>query len=156
MRSSRPMSETPDKPKIIVDEDWKSQVEAERAAAREKPSATAPPPHPTADSMAEAISQAASAIEPPDTPLPPPSLTFLFTTLATQAMIALGQVPNPITGKVDIRLNQAKHYIDTLGLLEEKTAGHRSADESTLLDELLHQLRMAFVMMRDATTQSKH
>jgi hypothetical protein len=144
------MPEPPDKPKIIVDEDWKSQVEAERAAAREKPSAPTTPPHPTAaDSSSAAKSQAAPATEPPDTPLPPPSLTFLFTTLATQAMIALGQVPNPITGKVDVRLNQAKHYIDTLGLLEEKTAGHRSDDESTLLSELLHQLRMGYVLVRD-------
>jgi Domain of unknown function (DUF1844) len=150
------MSETPDKPKIIVDEDWKSQVEAERSAAREKSSGATTPPQPTTnDSSASSKPQAASSTALPDGPLPPPSLTFLFTTLATQAMIALGQVPNPITGKVDIRLNQAKHYIDTLGLLEEKTAGHRSADESTLLDELLHQLRMAFVMVRDMPAQSK-
>ena len=59
-----------------------------------------------------------------------------------------------ITGKVEQRMKQAKHYIDTLGLLEEKTAGHRSADESTLLTELLHQLRMGFVMMRDRPVQS--
>ena len=69
-------------------------------------------------------------------------------------MIALGQVPNPITGKVDVRPNQAKHYIDTLALLEEKTAGHRNADESTLLAELLHQLRMAFVII-GAGSQAK-
>ena len=95
---------------------------------------------------------------PPNFPTPhfrPPSLTFLFTTLATQAMIALGQVPNPITGNVNVRLNQAKHYIDTLSLLEEKTTGHRTMDESALLSDLLHQLRMAFVMMRDAPTNSK-
>jgi len=147
------MSDNPDKPKIIVDEDWKSQVEKEREATREKSSASGTPPNPAAtDTATGAKPQATSAAGPADTPLPPPSLTFLFTTLATQAMIALGQVPNPITGKVDVRLNQAKHYIDTLGLLEEKTAGHRTADESTLLSELLHQLRMAFVLMRDSAT----
>jgi hypothetical protein len=149
------MSETPDKPKIIVDEDWKSQVETEREAARQRAANGAASPEPLAPGSAGGPQRPGpSATEPPDVPLPPPSLTFLFTTLATQAMIALGQVPNPITGKVDARLNQAKHYIDTLGLLEEKTAGHRSADESTLLTELLHQLRMGFVMMRDRPVQS--
>ncbi len=82
-----------------------------------------------------------------DLPMPPASLTFLCTTIATQAMIALGQVPNPITGKVDVRPKQAKHFIDTLGMLEEKTKGNRTAEESALFDDILHQLRMAFVSM---------
>jgi Domain of unknown function (DUF1844) len=150
------MPDSPENPKIIVDEDWKSQVETERQAARQRSSTSPSSTDPLAPGSAvEPEHHASSTPELPDAPLPPPSLTFLFTTLATQAMIALGQVPNPITGKVDVRLNQAKHYIDTLGLLEEKTTGHRSVDESALLSELLHQLRMAFVMMRDAPTDSK-
>jgi hypothetical protein len=144
------MPDNLEKPKIIVDEDWKSQIEHEREAARQQASTAAPSSGPLAPGSAgESQHPESPATEPPDTPFPPPSLTFLFTTLATQAMIALGQVPNPITGKIDVRLNQAKHFIDTLGLLEEKTAGHRSADESTLLNELLHQLRMAFVIMQN-------
>jgi hypothetical protein len=82
--------------------------------------------------------------------MPPASLVFLCTTLATQTMIALGQVPNPITGKTDLRIKQAKHYIDTLGMLEEKTAGNRTPDESALFSDLLHQLRMAYVMLQNA------
>jgi hypothetical protein len=124
-----------DKPKIIVDEDWKSQVQAEKEAAKSAP-------HPAAGS--------AEVKEPPDVDLPPASLTFLCTTLATQAMIALGQVPNPITGKVELRLKQAKHHIDTLGVLEEKTTGNRTPEENSLFTELLHQLRMAYVMMQSA------
>jgi Domain of unknown function (DUF1844) len=148
-----PMPETPDNPKIIVDEDWKSQVETERQAARQRSSTSPSSPDSLAPGSAGGSERHASpAPELPDAPLPPPSLTFLFTTLATQAMIALGQVPNPITGKVDVRLHQAKHYIDTLGLLEEKTTGHRSIDESALLSELLHQLRMAFVLMQNQGT----
>ncbi len=150
------MPDSPDKSKIIVDEDWKSQVETERQAARQRSSTSPSSPDPLApDSAGGSEPHASPTPELPDASLPPPSLTFLFTTLATQTMIALGQVPNPITGKVDVRLNQAKHYIDTLGLLEEKTAGHCTADESALLTELLHQLRMAFVMMRDAPKNSK-
>jgi hypothetical protein len=148
------MPDSPEKSKIIVDEDWKSQVEIERQTARQRAPATSTSTDPQAPGSAGGPERHASATpELPDAPLPPPSLTFLFTTLATQAMIALGQVPNPITGKVDVRLNQAKHYIDTLGLLEEKTTGHRTTDESALLSELLHQLRMAFVLMQNQGTR---
>jgi len=63
-------------------------------------------------------------------------------------MIALGQVPNPLTGKTELRLKQAKDYIDTLGMLEEKTTGNRTPDESALFTDLLHQLRMAYVMLQ--------
>ncbi len=80
-----------------------------------------------------------------DYPLPAPSLAFLVTTLGTQAMVALGEVPNPITGKLERLPNQAKHFIDTLAMLEEKTAGNRTPEESAMLSSLLHQLRMAYV-----------
>ncbi len=80
--------------------------------------------------------------------MPPASLVFLCTTLATQTMIALGQIPNPLTGKTELRLKQAKHYIDTLGMLEEKTSGNRTTDESRYSTDLLHQMRMAYVMIQ--------
>jgi hypothetical protein len=144
-RNSKPpideMNES-ETPKIIVDEDWKSQVEAEKEAAR-----AADPASP--GSAAEPTSKAAKH-EPQEGALPPATLTFLLTTIATQAMIALGQVPNPITGKVDFRPQQAKHYIDTLSMLEEKTNGNRAPEESTLLTEMVHQLRMAYVMSMNA------
>jgi hypothetical protein len=137
------MTDNPEKSEIFVDEDWKSQVQAEKEKARQ--AAEAPSTGGTSTP-----SSTTSAAEPPEGPLPPASLPFLLTTLATQAMIALGQVPNPITGKADLRLHQAKHDIDTLGMLEQKTAGNRTAEESALLDDLLHQLRMAYVLMQSA------
>src|SRR3954470_17169016 len=99
------MSTDSNNPKIIIDEDWKAQVEAEKEKAR-RPAAepTATNPSPT-----QATTPAA---EPPDELLPPASFAFLLTPLPTKAMIALGQIPNPITGKSDLRLNQAKHHID--------------------------------------------
>jgi len=127
------MSASSEKPKIIVDEDWKAQVQAEKDAAK-APTAAAGPVR--------------SAESPPDQEMPPATLTFLCTTIATQAMIALGQVPNPITGKIEQRMKQAKHYIDMLAVLDEKTTGNRTTDESALLSEILHQLRMAYVMMQ--------
>ncbi len=138
------MQDEAEKSKIIVDEDWKAQVEADKEKSRratDKPATTQ-------------SATSSSSAEPSEEHLPPASLPFLLTTLATQTMIALGQIPNPITGKIDLRLLQAKHYIDTLGMLEQKTTGNRTAEESALLDELLHQLRMAYVMMQTSATPS--
>jgi len=45
-------------------------------------------------------------------------------------------------------LNEARHLIDTLAILEEKTAGNRTPEESALLDQLLHELRMGYVTLQ--------
>jgi hypothetical protein len=121
-------SQTPEK-KLIIDEDWKSQVEAEKEAARhvETP---APPP-------AEG-----SAARPP---LPPANLIFLASTLYLQGAIALGLLPNPVTKKVEVHLDQAKHSIDLLGVLQQKTEGNRTPQESEELEAVLHELRMTYV-----------
>ena len=146
------MSAEPEKSKIFVDENWKSQVQAEKEAAKSGGATPASASSTSADTAAPGSTggspgdSATPVKEIPDQELPPASLFFLCTTIATQAMIALGEVPNPITGKTEVRLKQAKHYIDTLSMLEAKTAGNRTPDESTLFDDLLHQLRMAFVM----------
>jgi hypothetical protein len=140
------MSEGEEKSRIVVDEDWKAKAQAEKEAARRPPEVS---PNPS-DSIAANFSESSAGQNPPDLadpPMPPASLAFLCTTIATQAMIALGQIPNPITGNVAVRSKQAKHFIDTLGMLEEKTKGNRTAEESALFDDILHQLRMAFVSM---------
>ena len=76
---------------------------------------------------------------------PPATFEFLAHTLFTQALMALGRIPNPITGKAHKNLPTARHFIDTLAMLEKKTAGNLSEDERRLLEEIQHQLRMAFL-----------
>jgi hypothetical protein len=88
-----------------------------------------------------------SKSEEPD--LPPASLSFLITTLGMQAMLSLGQMPNPATGKTEVHLEQARHFIDTLQVLESKTAGNTTPEEAKLMESLLSDLRMAFVQIRD-------
>jgi len=116
-------SQNPEK-KLIIDEDWKSQVEAEREAAKQT----------------ESSGQAKA-----DAPLPPPTLAFLISTLYLQGAISLGLLPNPITQKAEVRPNQARHAIDMLAMLQEKTEGNRSPDESADLEAALHELRLAYV-----------
>jgi hypothetical protein len=156
--------------KLHIDESWKDQVEREKEAAKAKAGAASASSD-TAKRSADAESTTSteesarqhaaettgeeqpfgepagdsSQTETRDYALPPPSLAFLITTLGTQAMVALGEVPNPISGKMERLPNQAKHFIDTLAMLEEKTAGNRTPEESALLSSLLHQLRMAYL-----------
>ena len=80
---------------------------------------------------------------------PPATFEFLVQTLFTQALMALGRVPNPITQKMHKNLDSARHFIDMLAMLEKKTAGNLSADEGRLLEEIQHQLRMMYM---DATS----
>jgi hypothetical protein len=123
-----------EKPRIIVDEDWKSQVEAEKEALKQQQEQPAPQ---------ETSAHAGQAQE--RVPLPPATFPVLLTTLATQALVSLGQIPHPATNKPEIRLGEAKHFIDLLEMLEQKTAGNRTPEESQLLENLLHELRIGYV-----------
>jgi hypothetical protein len=70
---------------------------------------------------------------------------FLFW-LATMAAVQFGDIPDPATGKpIEPNLIGAGHLIEVVGMLQEKTAGNLSADESKLIDSLLYDLRMRFV-----------
>ena len=76
---------------------------------------------------------------------PPATFEFLIHTLFTQALMALGRIPNPITKQSLRNPATAKHFIDTLAMLEEKTAGNLTSEERRLLEEIQHQLRMLYV-----------
>jgi hypothetical protein len=86
-------------------------------------------------------------------PLPPANIESLFYMLATSAMVNLGLVPDPINQKTEINLELAKHNIDTLGILQKKTAGNLTDEESKLLDELLYDLRMKYVRITSQNEQ---
>jgi hypothetical protein len=64
---------------------------------------------------------------------------------ANMALIGLGQVPNPATGKAEPNLATAKVFIDILEMLAAKTKGNLTPDENTYLQEALTNLRMVFV-----------
>jgi len=73
------------------------------------------------------------------------SLAGLFMMLASPAVVALGHAPDPLTGQRQTDLVQAADAIDLLVLLREKTEGHRSGDESRILDELIYDLQLRYV-----------
>ncbi len=76
---------------------------------------------------------------------PPATFEFLIHTLFTQALMALGRIPNPITKQAHRNPATAKHFIDTLAMLETKTAGNLTTEERHQLEEIQHQLRMMFL-----------
>src|SRR5580658_7165054 len=63
----------------------------------------------------------------------------------TQAMIALGKLANPATGKADKNMPAARLFIDTLEMLEHKTQGNLNGDETKVLQATLTDLRLMFV-----------
>lgn len=121
--------------RIIVDEDWKSQVERERQALAKEQAAPAGP-------------------DPALGPMPPASLSVLIMSLATQALVALGHIGQPGMDETTVRLDEARHLIDLLEVVQNKTEGNRTAEETAALDDVLHQLRLAYLSCSDLTTSS--
>jgi len=63
----------------------------------------------------------------------------------TQAMIALGKLTNPSTGKAEKNMPAARLFIDTLEMLEKKTKGNLNSDETKVMHATLTDLRLMFV-----------
>lgn len=123
-----------DDSKIIIDEDWKSQVQAEKEAARAKDQPAAQP---------------AASENPSRGTMPPPTLSSLVSMLATQASLFLGAGPSPLSGQIELSLDDARHTIDMLQMLEDKTKGNTTPEEAALLKHLLSELRMAYVTVQN-------
>jgi hypothetical protein len=69
----------------------------------------------------------------------------LLLMLATTAMDALGQAPGSEGGEPKVDFAQARHMIDLLEVLQEKTRGNLSSGEAGLLEHLLFDLRMRYL-----------
>jgi hypothetical protein len=66
-----------------------------------------------------------------------------------QAMIAMGLVTGPGVEKPEPDFDEGKHLIDTIEMLFDKTRGNRTADETAMLDGLLHELRLGFLAVKE-------
>ena len=90
---------------------------------------------------AERAADAAAA----QTPLPEVTFSTFVMSLASSALVHLGEVPEPESGRTMTNLPVAKHTIDILAMLEEKTRGNLDTEESKLLKDMLFELRMHYV-----------
>jgi hypothetical protein len=78
-------------------------------------------------------------------PRPPIDFPSYLLSYYTQGLVLLGEVPNPYTNKKEEDVEAARHTIDILSMLEEKTKGNLAQDEQQLLESVLYELRMKFM-----------
>lgn len=151
-----------------VDESWKEEMRREKAA---KPAPAPQAPAPAAPQSSEADApddaaaagseaqadtiegEAAAAEAPPQTPKPTGTpaeqkeakvfMTFLAG-LAQQALMQLGQMPNPYTGQAELDVNGARYTIELLAVIQKKTKGNLSAEENQMLAGTIQDLKMAY------------
>ena len=83
----------------------------------------------------------------------PSSFVNFIMSLASQAAAALGAMPHPVTGQRSLDLDLAKHWIDTMAMLKEKTKGNLHPQEMQLMNGLLSDLRMQFIQLSQAAEE---
>ena len=79
-------------------------------------------------------------------PMPVVTFSAFVLSIASSALVHLGEVPDPESGETGQNLDVAKHNIDILSMLREKSAGNLDADEMRLIDSVLYELRLKYVM----------
>lgn len=77
--------------------------------------------------------------------LPEISFSAFVISLSTQALMHLGEIENPLSGKVEADIAVAKQLIDIIGVLREKTRGNLDSGEEKLMEDVLFDLRMRYV-----------
>lgn len=160
------MTEGEDKPIRVVDKrmftpegDLRAGFEPEESAeppraapvpppAQEPPPAAEPPSSAAErDAAADAGTAGAAAAEPRT------EFARIVSSLATTAYAALGLLSDPATGSRHRDLAVARQMIDWLAVLEQKTRGNLSFEESDLLSRVLYELRLAYVEVGRAPTR---
>ena len=122
-----------------IDSEWKRKAREEKTRAAAERTAAEP--------KRGVVSTSEASGEGPESrsEFPQPNFLVFISTLASQALLALGEIEHPATGKVEIDLHQAKYTIDLLQLLQDKTKGNRTDDESRAIEAYLYDLRMKYV-----------
>lgn len=113
--------------KIIVDDDWKAEARREKERLAEQ------------EQQGERIEPVASA-----------SFEGLIHLIVMQALGGLGMLATPSGERFPPDLAVAKHFIDLLQVLGEKTRNNLTPDEKRLLDQSLYEMRMYYVQVASA------
>lgn len=110
---------------------------------------------PVAENSADSNTAASvsSGALPADMPIPPADFTFLIYSLSTQAQLQLGLLRLDENSSPQANLPMARHTIDLLGMLQQKTQGNLSLSEKLLLENTLTDLRYRFVQVSGQASQ---
>ncbi|MBI4559431.1 MAG: DUF1844 domain-containing protein [Candidatus Hydrogenedentes bacterium] len=127
-----------EEPKIIIDEDWKAQVQREREQAKKtaeekKPEAPGEKPAPSGE---ESL------------------FVSLISSLTAQTMFALGLIAEREAKEVTVDLGQARYIIDTLMMLRQKTKGNLTPNEEGHLSEAVAELQRIYVVRAQQVQES--
>jgi hypothetical protein len=126
---------------LQIDTDWKKQAQEEKRKLAEQAS-QAKPATPAAPIGASTSAPATAARRGRN--LPAPGFGSLVQSVMTQIYYYLGEL-SAANGQAPIDLDLARHHLDTLTMLEEKTKNNLSPDEQGLLDAALYETRTRFV-----------
>ncbi len=110
--------------------------------AREKEARKAPPEKAPGDPPKKRSGETSS-------PLPEVSFTGLIFSLSSSALFHMGEIADPATGEKKKDLGLAKHAVDTIAMLREKTAGNMTPEEQKFVENVLTDLRWRYVKAKD-------
>ena len=127
--------------------DLNQQSAAATSKQQETISTEQPEVSPRADSEHELDDDVAGAED-------PASFVNFLMSIASNAASALGMIEHPVTHKRDVDLELGKHWIEVLGMLQEKTRGNLNIQEQQILEGLLSDLRMQYVSLVNTTTKA--
>jgi len=128
-----------EKPKLIIDSDWKAQAQAEKEKL--------------AQQEQERASKAGAQGE-GEHGMPPADFRTLVGMLATQALMYMGAIPDE-QGRAMVALDVAAHYTDLLQTLAEKTKGNLTDEENEELTEVVRELRARFVQLTGMVAEAR-
>jgi len=81
-------------------------------------------------------------------PLPEVNFSSLILSLSSSVLFNLGEIPDPQTGEKRKDLTLAKHGVDTIAMLKDKTRGNLSREEGLFVENVLTDLRWRYVKAR--------
>ncbi len=134
-----------------------SKVEPPAATETSRPQAATAisPQQPDQQTEESGKAPSPSAESGPEVELPgaddPASFASFMMSIASNAASSLGMMEHPVTGKREVDLELGKHWIDVLGMLQQKTRGNLLPQEHQILEGLLADLRMQYVSLTNAT-----
>ena len=134
-----------------IDESWKNAASSEKEILNSKGEAKKEEPQ----GLVGPSGQEIHAHHDEDVEMPEVNFLGYISSLAFQAVIFLGEVPHPMTEKIEKNLKQAKFLIDTLLLIRDKTKGNLTAQENDTLNAFLYELQMKFVEASEKEGEGK-
>ena len=141
-----PAAATPDNQPAAASDSGEVTAKPEAASAPEDQSAAERPAAHDDDAAAEMDLPGAQD---------PASFASFMMSIASNAASSLGMMEHPATGKREVDLELGKHWIDILGMLQQKTRGNLLPQEQQILEGLLADLRMQYVSLTNATPKAR-